>query len=70
LNKKNDVMFLSLLITLSGISNSQTGKPDDENTFGNPENVVHVKSVFKASTKFDYTAPAMSMKVIMIKKKI
>ena len=37
------------------------GNADAENTFENPENVVPVKSGFKASTKFDYTAPAMWM---------
>jgi alpha-L-arabinofuranosidase len=67
----------SFKINLSGFKISHdaeltvfAGKADAENTIENPENVVPVESVFKASTKFDYNAPAMSMTVIRIKKKM
>ena len=46
-----------------------TGNTDAENTFENPNNVVPLLSAFKASSKFVYSAPAMSMTVIRIKSK-
>jgi alpha-L-arabinofuranosidase len=46
-----------------------TGNADAENTFENPKNVVPLLSTFKVSSKFEYSAPAMSLTVIRIKKK-
>jgi alpha-L-arabinofuranosidase len=43
------------------------GSEDAENTFLNPKNIVPVASPFKATSKFDYTSPAMSLTVIRIK---
>jgi alpha-L-arabinofuranosidase len=45
------------------------GSPDAENTFGNTRIVVPASSVVKIGKTFDYSAPAMSLTVIRIKKK-
>lgn len=44
-----------------------TGNADDENTFETPNRVVPLLSSFKVSSKFEYSAPAMSLTVIRIK---
>jgi alpha-L-arabinofuranosidase len=43
------------------------GNADDENSFDNHTNVLPVSSKIKISSKFDYSAPAMSFTVIRIK---
>lgn len=45
-----------------------TGNADDENTFETPNRVVPRLSSFKVSSKFEYSATAMSLTVIRIKK--
>ena len=49
--------------------NVLTGDAEAENTLGNPQAVVPVKSVVKIKKAFDYSAPAMSLTVIRIKTK-
>lgn len=44
-----------------------TGKPDDENTLENTQEVTPVKTNRDVSAKFQYVAPAMSLTVIRIK---
>jgi alpha-L-arabinofuranosidase len=44
-----------------------TGAPDAENTLENPLQVVPLESAFKVTSKFDYTAPPMSLTVIRVK---
>lgn len=46
-----------------------SGSADAENTFDNLQKVTPIKSAFKAKSKFDYEAPAMSLTVIRIKTK-
>ncbi len=46
-----------------------TGDPDAENTFDHPKNAIPVKTAYQIKPKFEYTAPAMSLTVIRIKKK-
>ncbi|MES2648786.1 MAG: alpha-L-arabinofuranosidase C-terminal domain-containing protein [Bacteroidota bacterium] len=65
----------SMKVDLSTFKNvipqaSQTvlkGKPDDENTFENASQIIPSTSDFKASKRFDYKVPAMSLTVIRIK---
>ena len=45
-----------------------SGNADDENTFANTKNIVPANTVVKISKSFDYSAPAMSVTVIRIKK--
>lgn len=45
------------------------GSPEAENTFANMKNIVSETSVVKINKSFDYSAPAMSLTVIRIKKK-
>lgn len=47
-----------------------TGSADAENSFENPGKVVPVSSTLKISSKFEYSAPAMSLTVIRIKNKV
>ncbi len=64
-------------INLSGFKNLVSyaektvfaGNADAENTFENPNTIVPLLSVHKISSKFDYSAPAMSLTVIRIKNK-
>lgn len=44
-----------------------TGSADAENTFENPGKIVPGLSPFKVSSKFEYSAPALSLTVIRIK---
>lgn len=44
-----------------------TGSADAENTFENPGKIVPALSTLKVSSKFEYSAPAMSLTVIRIK---
>lgn len=44
-----------------------TGKPDDENTLENTQEVTPIKTNRDVSAKFQYVAPAMSLTVIRIK---
>ncbi|NQU85877.1 MAG: alpha-N-arabinofuranosidase [Mariniphaga sp.] len=46
-----------------------TGDADAENTFKNPNNIIPEKRDFKASRKFEYNTPVMSLTVIRIKSK-
>ena len=43
------------------------GKPEDENTFENPDKIVPVHSEIKIAKKMDYQAPPMSLTVIRFK---
>jgi alpha-L-arabinofuranosidase len=46
-----------------------SGNPEAENTIENPQNIVPVKSTFKAEKSFNYSAPPMSLTVIRINTK-
>jgi alpha-L-arabinofuranosidase len=46
-----------------------TGDPDSENTFENSQNVVPYSSTDKVSSRFEYSAPAMSLTVFRIRTK-
>jgi alpha-L-arabinofuranosidase len=46
-----------------------SGSADAENTFENPGSIVPQLSIYKLSSRFEYSAPAMSLTVIRIKRK-
>jgi len=64
-------------VNLSGFRNIKneaektilTGDPDSENTFENSQNVVPYSSTDKVSSRFEYSAPAMSLTVFRIRTK-
>lgn len=47
-----------------------SGDPEAENTFENTQMILPVKSVFKVSPKFEFRAPAMSLTVFRLKRKL
>lgn len=74
-NAGNDakIMKVDLSRFKNMLSNAEiiqlSGSADVENTFDNLQKVTPIKSAFKAKSKFDYEAPAMSLTVIRIKTK-
>ncbi len=56
-------------IAAEGEQSVLAGSPDDENTFGDTQNIIPVHSVIRIGKSFDYSTPAMSLTVIRIKTK-
>ena len=71
---KAKVMKINLMGFKKIISTAEkevlTGAANAENTLENPQNVVPVKSPFKASKNFQYETQPMSLTVIRIKTKL